>query len=71
MEPMHYIASRLITEIDIDLVSSPSDNNVHPADLTQPNDNVYNHIASHVNIMSLMHESTHWPLGEYCCYLKY
>ena len=42
MEPMHYIASRrLITEIDIDLVSSPSDNN--HADLTQPNDSVQPH----------------------------
>ena len=40
MEPMHYIASWLITEIDIDLVSSPSDNNVHHADLIQPNDSV-------------------------------
>ena len=33
---MHYIASRLIPEIDIDLMSSPSDNNVHYADLSQP-----------------------------------
>ena len=33
---MHYIASRLIPEIDIDLMSSLSDNNIGSVDLPQP-----------------------------------